>query len=349
MDRLRVAADVCGLHAQVTSSAELTLWARVDGLKRGDLADALWKKRSLVTTWAMRGTLHMFPAKTFPTWLAAQRTRLPYYRRPSWLRYFGFTKPEELDRLIDAVGAVLEDNELTREELIGAVGRKTRSKALAETLRGSWGSALKPAAFTGNLCFAPGTGTTVRFTNPRTWLGGIDEIDPEMALGEVTRAFLGACGPATRDDYGRWWGTTPNAADKLFESLGDDVVVVDVEGERAWALAKDVAGMKAARSTRSVRLVPAFDQYVVGVTKHAERLMPGPHRDLVYRAQGWLSPVLLVDGRMLGTWRHERKGRRLVVSFHPFVEIPIKTRRAAEVEAELLASFFGADLEVSWT
>src|SRR5918911_2472954 len=74
-DMLGVAADVCGLHAQVTSSADLTLWARVDGHRRDDLADALWKKRTLVKTWAMRGTLHMFPAKVFPTWLAAQRTR----------------------------------------------------------------------------------------------------------------------------------------------------------------------------------------------------------------------------------------------------------------------------------
>src|SRR5918911_900122 len=95
-----------------------------------------------------------FPAQVFPTWLAAQRTRSRYYLRPSWLRYFGFTKPAQLERMIDAIGAVLEEAELTREELIAAVGRKTRSKTLAETLRGSWGSALKPAAFTGNLCFA---------------------------------------------------------------------------------------------------------------------------------------------------------------------------------------------------
>jgi hypothetical protein len=94
--------------------------------------------------------------------------------------------------------------------------------------------------------------------------------------------------------------------------------------------------------------VPAFDQYVVGVTKHAHELLPGPHRDLVYRAQGWLSPVLLVDGKMLGTWRHERKGRRLLVTISPFVQILPRTRRAAETEAEQLAGFLGGAIEVSW-
>lgn len=346
---LRVAADICGLHAQVTSSAELTLWARVDGLERSDVQNALWKKRTLVKTWAMRGTLHMFPTKTFPIWLAAQRTRAAYYRRPSWLRYFGFTKPAELERLVDAIGRALEDRELTREELVTEVGRITRSRALAETLRGSWGSALKPAAFAGKLCFAPGEGQRVRFTNPETWLGGIRGVETEEAVREVTRAFLAAYGPVPREDFARWWGGTPKEASDMIGSLGTDAAAVDLEGEYAWALARDVVDIKGARPVESVRLLPAFDQYVVGVTKHAEHLMPGPHRDLVYRAQGWLSPVLVVGGRMVGTWRHERKGRRLLVSITPFARVAPRTRRAAESEAEKLAEFVGGALEVSWT
>lgn len=347
-EMLRVAQDICGLHAQVTSSAALTLWARVDGVKRSDLDAALWKKRTLVKTWAMRGTLHMFPTKDFPVWLAAQQTRLPYYRRPSWLRYFGFKDPRELDRMIDAVGAVLEDKELTREELVTAVARKLRSKSLGESLRGSWGSALKPAAFTGNLCFAPGSATTVAFTNPRTWLGGIKEVDPDAAMLEVTRGFLAAYGPATREDLARWWGASPGEGTKMIRSLGDDVTAVDVEGEYAWVLAADLPGVEAARAVKSVVLLPAFDQYVVGVTKHARVLMPGPHKDLVYRAQGWLSPVILVDGRMLGTWRHERKGRKLTISFQPFVKLPTRVRRAVEAEAESLAGFLGGTSELEW-
>ena len=48
-----VASDIGGLHAQVMSCAELTLWARVDGLERGWVAQALWKDRTLVKTWAI--------------------------------------------------------------------------------------------------------------------------------------------------------------------------------------------------------------------------------------------------------------------------------------------------------
>jgi hypothetical protein len=74
-DRLvEVTAELCGLHAQLTSSAELTLWARVDGLERGAIDDALWRRRSLVKLWAMRGTLHLLPAHELGTWIAALST-----------------------------------------------------------------------------------------------------------------------------------------------------------------------------------------------------------------------------------------------------------------------------------
>ena len=56
---LEVAARIAGVHAQVLSSAELTLWARVEGLAPEAVRHALWSDRSLVKTWAMRGTLHL--------------------------------------------------------------------------------------------------------------------------------------------------------------------------------------------------------------------------------------------------------------------------------------------------
>src|SRR5882757_9400277 len=61
VDRLR------GLHAQLMSSVDLALWARIDGLEREAVADALWRKRTLVKIWAMRSTLHVLPAADLGT------------------------------------------------------------------------------------------------------------------------------------------------------------------------------------------------------------------------------------------------------------------------------------------
>ena len=77
--------------------------------------------------------------------------------------------------------------------------------------------------------------------------------------------------------------------------------------------------------------------------------MPGPFKARVYRPQGWISPVLLVDGQLAGVWRHERKGKRLLVDVELFAPVPAAARRDAEEEAERLAAFLGGALELSWS
>jgi Winged helix DNA-binding domain len=344
---LEVVAGIAGLHAQVMSSAELTVWARVEGLEPDAVRRALWEERSLVKTWAMRGTLHLLPAAEFPMWQAALSTRRPW-EAGVWQRAFASQK--ELERLNDAVATALDGRLLTREELATEVGRLTGSAELGDKLRGSWGALLKPAAALGRLCFAPNQGQQVRFTRPDTWLGGWTDHDPDQAMAEVTRRFLAASGPVTREDFARWWGIpSPAKGARLLERLGDEVTRVEVEGTAAYVLAADVPGLASAAGSRTVRLLPAFDQYVVTATLQAERLMPGPFKPRVYRPQGWLSPVLLVGGRMDGTWRQQAKGRRLLVTIEPFTgPPPIWARKAAEAEAERLAAFAGASLELAW-
>ena len=344
---LEVTARIAGLHAQVMSSAELTLWARLDGMERDAVPRALWGERTLVKTWAMRGTLHLLPAAELPLWQAARgTTRL--WEKGVWLRAFGVTQ-KELTRLLDAVGEALEGRMLTREELADEVARLTGSAKLGDKLRESWGALLKPAAALGRLCFAPSDGQQVRFTRPDTWLGGWREHDPDQALLEVFRRFLAASGPVTREDVTRWWGV-PSAAQvqRHIERLGEEVTVVDVGGTRAYLLAADAPGLAAAAPSRSVRLLPAFDQYVITATKQADHLTPGPFKQKIYRPQGWLSAVLLVGGRMDGIWRQEAKGRRLLVTIEPFTKLPAWARRAAEGEAERLAAWNDAELELDW-
>ncbi len=353
-DALAVVAEIAGLHAQVMSAAELTLWARVDGLGPDAVQRALWQDRSLVKTWAMRGTLHLLPAEELPLWQAALSTRR-HYERPSWQRGFGVTL-EQLEAMVSAIRQALDGRVLAREALADEVAAITGSAELGDKLRGNWGALLKPAASRGYLCFAPSDGQRVRFTRPDQWLGRWQGEDPDAAVLETARRFLAASGPVTREDYARWWGTMAADGGRVLKRLGDEVVPVAVAGARggdagarAWVLAAHAEEILGATVAPSVRLLPAFDQYVVTASRHAEQLMPGPFKERVYRPQGWLSPVLLVGGRMLGTWRQERRGGRLQVTIEPFVKLPARVRRAAEREAERLAAWTGAKPDVTWS
>jgi uncharacterized protein YcaQ len=351
---LEVAGRLCGLHAQVMSSAELTLWARVENLERVAVQRALWEDRTLVKTWAMRGTLHLLPAGELPLWHAVLGTSRRYLKPALWQKHFGISI-EELDQLTEAVAAALDRHVMTREELVREVARITGSAAFgAKLAASSWGTILKPAAFAGHLCFGPSLGQRVRFTRPDTWLAAAGRVlgpraDPQAALAAITRRYLAAYGPATYHDLARWWsGGGVAIARQWIAALGEEVCQVDLEGAKAWMLAAHAREARDFPTTRSVRLLPAFDQYVIGASRHAEHLLPGDLRSRVYRQQGWISPVLLVNGRMEGIWRHEIKGSRVEVFIEPFVKTPAWVRRAAGQEAERLAAFLGRALSLAW-
>ena len=338
-DALSVVREICGLHAQVMSSAELSLWARVEGLPREAVQEALWTTRSLVKLWAMRGTLHLLPTAELGMWLSAFGTYTHYGNRTP-----------EIDAIADAVRDALDGRLLTRDELATEVRRTTGSVVLEEWVRESWGTSLKAISFRGLLCFAPSENGRVRFTAPETWVSRMGRRpDAESALREVTRRFLAAYGPATPKHFGLWWGGTgPTRARRMLEALGDEVREVELEGERAWLLARDQTQLESAAPPRAARLLPAFDPWVAGASRTDDAVVDPVHRARVYRPQGWISPVLLVDGRIMGVWRHALKTRRVVVELEPFGRLPGWARKELEIEAERLAAFFERHLSLAY-
>ena len=329
-DLLRVVGEICGLHAQLMSSAELSAWARVDGLERNAVSDALWKRRRLVKLWGVRGTLHLLPAAELGIWLSALGT----------ITNRGMTGHSDIDALTEAIGDALDGRVLTREELAREVEERTGDETLAEYVRFSWGSYLKPASFRGRLCFAPSDDGRARFTSPESFVRRrIVRPEPEDALREVARRFLAAYAPATAEDLGNWSGFGRARVKRMLAALGDEAVEIDVDGDRAWALARDVDEIASAEPPDSARLLPAFDQWVVGTARYLPAQLDPALKARVFRPQGWISPVILVNGRMLGVWKHERKGRRLDVTIEPFGRLPRWARAQLEDEADRLAAF----------
>ncbi len=339
-------ADIAGLHAQLASSAELTLHTRVDGLKRDYVSEALWKRRTLVKTWSIRGTLHLLPAAELPLWTAAQSQLKPRHHVNSWLKHWGLTRAQA-DAMLDAIPQALDGDPLTRDELATAVARIAKVDGLEATLRRGYGDLLKPAAFRGDLCFAPSDGRNVRFTRPDRWLGPQEPVDPEHATQEIARRYLAAYGPATRESFARWFGmTSPAQGGRWLQALGDAAVTVELDGEALWMLAADVEAEE--EPEPAVRLLPAFDQYVIGAPRDRAAVLEDGVRDRVYRKGGWISPVLLAGGRMAGVWSHEREGDRIVVEIEPFAKLAETVRAAAEAEAAALGAFLGGPADTRW-
>ncbi len=187
---LDVVRDHVAVQAQVIGSAELAIHARVERMTRDDVRNALWRDRTLVKTWAMRGTLHLVASDELPELVAALGTRINWLR-PVWLRYFEVTR-EEMLALQDGIGDVLTDTPMTRAALGEALAKHLGNEAFADRVTSSWGTFLKPAASRGLLCFGPDDGRNVTFVDPRAWLGREMPEPSEDAIGAVIERQLTA-------------------------------------------------------------------------------------------------------------------------------------------------------------
>jgi uncharacterized protein YcaQ len=187
----------------------------------------------------------------------------------------------------------------------------------------------------------------VTFVRPDRWLrAGLPKVNVEEARRELIRRFLATYGPATTDDLGRWLGRRGAEPKRMSQAIEDELAEVKVAGQAAWLLAADLDALEAAAKPNSVRLLPAFDPYVVGF-RPRELFVDPRGEPKIFRPQGWFSPVVLVDGRAAGIWRRERRGDRLEVRIEPFGRLTAATRRALGGEVERLADFLGAPAELS--
>jgi hypothetical protein len=293
-----------GIQAQVYSAAVLAVAQRRKTPKPGEVDAALWEQRSIVKTWAMRGTLHLVAADELANVVATMRTLNPW-SRPSWERAFRVTSAE-VEKVRDAIGEVLEGRVLTREELTAEVVERVRSKAVAEGLRSGWGMLLKPAAYAGLLIQGPPRGRNVTYTRPDTWLAAWSEPDATDGGAALVRSYLRAHGPARAADVAAWWARqSPGKVRRWFEALQDELVEVDVEGRRSLLLSTDVDSLARQKPSAEVRLLPGFDQFVLAAARDIEALVPAEHRTEVFRTAGWVTPTVVLGGRVVGTWSLE--------------------------------------------
>ena len=329
-----------GIQAQVMSAAELAVCTRVEGLSPQDVRSALWQDRTLIKTWAMRGTLHLLSAKELSLYVAAR----DWHATPAWSNYFaefGLTTPAQQESFLSAIPHVLEQGPLTRQQLADAVAKQTGIAQVRDfILSANWGSPLKPSAYRGDLCFGPSQGQNVTFVNPKTWVGTWQSIEPEQALKHIVQLYLQTYGPATPEDFARWWGGKLTLAKKLFASMRNELEEVEVEGWQAFALCSTLESMQRLEVSETLHFLPLFDAYTIGIPRDLEPVLSQAYKSQVFRPQGWISAVVLINGSMQGVWRSATRRSQTIVKLHLFYSPSALIRKRIEAEVERLSDFF---------
>jgi hypothetical protein len=141
-------------------------------------------------------------------------------------------------------------------------------------------------------------------------------------------------------------GMQPAPAGRILKASAGELAEVDVEGYRAWALAGSVPAIRRASRRAPVRLLPAFDVYVAG-TRPRQSLVDKRFETRVFRQAGWISPVVLVDGKAAGVWEHERTNDRVEVTVRPLGRLTSAHRNQIGEEGDRLGRFLGKPAAVT--
>ena len=313
------------------AAAELAIRTRRQRSRPGEVARALADGR-IIKTFAFRGATHLLTPEEGGSYLAL-RAASRMWERPGWQSHFGLT-PDDWPFLREAVREALADGPITREELGAAVTARPRFRHLGFAFSDKSFTLMKPLAWQGEMSIGPSPGGRATFQrldgNPR-W-AGIPDL--EEAGMRAVEAYFRAYGPATADRVQYWLGEGLGAGRKRIQSwiagFGDRVATVDVEGESAYVLHEDLEELEATAATTATRLLPAYDQWVLGPGTADAHVVPPARRAVVTRGAN----VVIADGVVSGTW--SLTDDEVVIAW--FAEAGKPPRKALAEEASRLAN-----------
>ncbi len=287
------------VQAQLDSAAELSVRTRRERSRSGEMARALAEGR-IIKTFAFRGATHLMTPEDGGAYLAL-RAASRMWELPSWQSYYSLT-PSDWPLLREAVRESLSGGPLTLDELGAAIIAKPMLRHLDFAFPDHPWSLLKALAWQGDMSFGPardGRATFQRLDlNPR-W-AGVPDLD-EAGMRAV-EAYFRAYGPATPARVQYWLGEGLGAGRKRIQAwiagFGDRLVALDVDGESTYVLREDLEELAATPPTTTVRLLPGYDQWVLGPGTADAHVVPPGKRALVSRQAN----LVIVGGVVSGTW-----------------------------------------------
>ena len=322
------------LQAQDYAAALWAIGARLPGSTQTDVERAIAEHR-IVRTWAMRGTIHLLAAADVRWMLqllaprvlsgAASRDRqlgldAVTYSRSRKLLEKELQGGRQLQR--DEVHAVLE-----------------RGKISTEGQRGYhilWRLGLE-----GIVCFGQHEGKQPTFALLDEWVPRSRQLERDAALAELALRYFSSRGPATVQDFSTWAKLSLTEARTGLESAAPELQRFTQASETYW-MSKTLAEPSDAQTAF---LLPAFDEYLLGYkdrsavlgAEHASEVVPG--------GNGMFLPMMVLNGRIVGTWKRKLKKRSVSIEYAPFGKLKKSDTAAFDTAAQRYGEFLGLMVE----
>ncbi|MDB6122847.1 MAG: hypothetical protein JWQ71_1840 [Pedosphaera sp.] len=326
-----VVARLGAIQAQDFAGAKWSVGLRLTGATDADIEQAL-ADRTIIRTWPMRGTLHFVAAADVRWMLALLTPRIiaGSARRQQQLELDAkvFARCEKL-----FVQALQGGKQLSRDDMYGLLETGRISTAGQRGYHILWRLAQEKL-----ICFGARDGKQQTFALLDEWAPQAKSLEGEAALAELTKRYFIGHGPATVQDFVWWSGLKVSDAKMGLEMVGLQLAQEKIDGKVYWTSQE---GVDLPEASSAVYLLPGFDEYMLGYRdrsaaldlKYAERICPG--------SNGMFSATIVMDGRVVGTWRRTFKKDTVVITVSAFKSFNKEQKKAIADYAERYAKFLG--------
>jgi len=156
----------------------------------------------------------------------------------------------------------------------------------------------------------------------------------DEALVEVSRRYFLSHGPATAADFANWSGLTLTEARRGLAAVAGGLHSETIEGQTYWfgGDAWPVAPSPAAF------LLSIYDEYIIGY-KDRSAIVSAEDGARLGTMGNALQNVIVIDGRIVGTWRRTLGKRDVTVELNPFRALTARESRALDEAIERFVAF----------
>jgi hypothetical protein len=220
---------------------------------------------------------------------------------------------------------------LTRDEL-----RELLARARIGTEEQRMAYMLMHAELDAAICSGPRRGKQFTYALLDERAARARVLSREDGLVELADRYFVSRGPATVQDFAKWSGLTVADARRGLEAVAPKLRHQVVDGTTYWSC---VSVPRALRPSRC-HFLSIYDEYISSYRDRRAICEPAYATKLVAKGNA-LAYVLLVDGRIAGTWKRSFSGRTVHIQVTPFRKLARAEKHAVAAAAERFMSFQG--------
>jgi hypothetical protein len=335
-DPAAVSARMLAVQGQDFASAKWSLGLRSPGSTEAGVEEVIAAGK-ILRTWALRGTLHLVHAADIYWLLALMAPRVIAMNARRYAEL-------ELDE------PTLKRSNALLVKMLAEAAPQDRKSLMALLERSGISTAGQRAPYILQRASLDRLIVQVAVIRNEPQYALLPEAEPgallerEHSLAELARRYFTSRGPASLQDFVWWSGLTISDARTGLEQIEEQLVKERVGETDYW---RSPVELQEDDRSPSAYLLPSFDEYLVSY-KDRSAMMDIDQKRLTAK-NGILSAVVVLDGRVTGSWKRTIKREQVKVEVQPFTALTGAQEAAIAAAASSLCRFLNKQVMLSFT